>query len=75
MPMTKRDLKKVGLTSLDQLERPIPQGIVCKVKLTLRKDDNGAEFNRVKSFEFLRTDPVEPNPFAPSDEQLDSTEF
>ena len=33
--MTKRNLFKLGVTSPDQLDRPLPQGIVCRVKLAL----------------------------------------
>ncbi len=65
LPMAKRDLGKIGVTSLEQLERPLPQGIRCRVNLTVRRDDNGCEFNRVRSFEVLGIDPPEVNPFAP----------
>ena len=64
--MAKRDLGKIGVQSLDQLERPLPQGIVCAVKLVLRKDDDGTEFNRVKRFDLLRIDVPQPDPFAPT---------
>jgi hypothetical protein len=47
LPMAKRDLAKLGITALDQLEQPCPQGIRCKVKLVLREDDQGAQSNRV----------------------------
>ena len=67
IPMTKRDLLKLGVTSFDQLEQPLPQGIVCRVKLALRRSDDGVEFNRVRSFEMLRIDPPEPDAFAPND--------
>lgn len=64
--MAKRDLGKIGVESLDQLERPLPQGIVCTVKLVLRSDDDGTQFNKVKSFDVLRIEPPKPDPFAPS---------
>ncbi len=64
--MAKRDLGKLGVTSLDQLERPLPQGIRCKVKLTLRRDDDGNESNRVRSFEVIGIDTPQPDPFAPT---------
>ena len=66
LSMTKRDLAKIGVTSLDQLERPLPQGIVCAVKLVLRRDDDGAEFNRVKRFDVLRIESPTPDVFAPT---------
>jgi hypothetical protein len=50
LPMTKRDLLKLGVTSLDMLDRPLPPGIVCDVKVALRVDDDGVERNRVVSF-------------------------
>ena len=50
LPMTKRDLAKLGIKSLDQLDRPLPQGIVCEVTVALRVDDDGTERNRVVSF-------------------------
>jgi len=56
LPMAKRDLAKLGVTDLDQLEQPLPQGIRCKVKLALRREDDGSEFNRVRSFEVIGID-------------------
>jgi hypothetical protein len=50
LPLSKRDLAKLGVTSLDMLERPLPPGFVCDVKLALRVDDDGVERNRVVSF-------------------------
>ena len=66
MPMAKRDLAKLGVQSLDQLERPLPPGIRCKVKLALRRDDNG-EHNRVQLFTVLGIDAPEVDPFAPKE--------
>jgi len=65
LPMAKRDLAKLGITRLDQLETPLPEGIRCKVKLALRKDDDGTEYNRVKHFEVVGIDPPEVDPFTP----------
>jgi hypothetical protein len=50
LPMTKRDLAKFGVKSLDMLDRPLPAGFVCDVKVVLRVDDDGVERNRVVSF-------------------------
>jgi hypothetical protein len=36
------------------LEQPIPQGIRCRVKLAPRRDDNGNEENKVKTFTVIR---------------------
>ena len=67
IPMTKRDLAKLGIASLEQLEQPMPQGIRCAVRVVLRRDDDGIEFNRVHSFAVVSVDPdasVDPD-FAP----------
>jgi hypothetical protein len=53
LPMTKRDLEKIGVTNLEQLEQPLPPGILIKGKLTLRTDDNGNESNRLVRFECI----------------------
>ena len=66
MPMAKRDLGKLGVTSLDQLEKSPPKGIRCRVKLALRKDDDGAERNRVITFEVIGVDAPELDAFAPA---------
>jgi hypothetical protein len=66
MPMSKRDLEKLGVTSLDMLDRPLPAGFVCDVKVALRVDDDGAERNRVVSFTVAEvlTDPTADDDFA-----------
>jgi hypothetical protein len=66
LPMAKRDLAKLGVTALDQLEKPLPPGIRCKVKLVLRRDDDGTEYNRVKTFAVVGIDPPDADPFAPA---------
>jgi len=50
LPMSKRDLAKIGITSLDMLELPLLQGLICEVKVIVRADDDGTERNRVQSF-------------------------
>src|SRR5262249_41520101 len=57
LPMTKRDLAKLGLTRLEQLDEPLPRGLRCRVKVALRTDDNGHQHNRIRSFEVIGTDP------------------
>ena len=66
LPMTKRDLGKLGVTSLDMLDRPLPVGIVCDVKVVLRVDDDGVERNRVVSFDVVEmlADPTGDDDFA-----------
>lgn len=67
LPMAKRDLGKPGVTRLDQLDHPLPPGIQCKVQLTLRRDDNGTEYNQVIHFAVVDIEMPQPDPFAPTD--------
>lgn len=63
MPLAKRDLTKLGVSRLDQLEKPLPARFRCRVKLALRKEDDGTERNRVMRFEVTGAEP--PDAFAP----------
>lgn len=63
LPMTKAALAKLGITSLEDLSKTLPRGIRARVKLTLRAEDNGATYNRVKSFDVTGIEP--PDEFAP----------
>jgi hypothetical protein len=65
LPMAKRDLVKLGITDLDMLDKPLPQGIRVKAKIVLRHDDDGNEHNRVKTFDVVGIDKPEPDAFAP----------
>ncbi|MBL8792768.1 MAG: hypothetical protein JNM56_02570 [Planctomycetia bacterium] len=67
LPLAKRDFAKLGITSLEQLDHPLPAGIRCRVTLALRRDDDGAEQNKVKRFEVIGIDKPEPDAFAPAD--------
>lgn len=69
LAMAKRDLQKIGVTTLDQLEQPVPQGIVCRVKIAQRRSDDGTVFNRVQSFDVLRIEAPTADPFAPGSEE------
>ena len=71
MPATKRDLGKLGVTNLEQLENPLPRFIRCKCKPALRKDDDGTEANRLKSFEVIGIDLPEADAFAPAEQVID----
>jgi hypothetical protein len=64
--LAKRDLGKLGITSLEQLEQPLPEGIIVNAKVALLKGDDGAEFNRIARFDVVGHEPPEPEPFAPS---------
>jgi len=71
LPQAKRDLGKLGVTDLAQLENPLPRFIRVKAKVVLHRDDDGTEYNRVRRFDVLGIDTPEPDEFAPAD---DSTE-
>lgn len=70
LPMTKRDLAKIGVTDLAQLERPLPPGILIRGKLALRRDDDGNEANRLTRFEFAGVEPGDA--FEPQDTGADA---
>jgi len=57
MWITKRDLEKLGLTQLEQLEEPLPSGLVCKVKLSTNCPEGGTKYNYVEDFTVM--DPEE----------------
>ncbi len=67
LSMAKRDLAKLGVQNLDQLDRPLPDGLSVAAKVTLRRGDEGTEFNRVTRFVVVAVDPPAPDPFAPTD--------
>ena len=66
LPQTKRDLAKLGITSPAQMERPLPRWFRCKLTVVLRKDDDGIERNKIRSFEVIGIDKPDADPFAPS---------
>lgn len=67
LPMAKRDLGKLGVQSLEQLEQPLARFIRIKAKLALHRDDDGNEYNRLKRFEVIGIDKPEADEFAPDD--------
>jgi hypothetical protein len=73
MPGTLRDLAKLGVTDLAQLERPLPEGIIVAARVSLRRNDDGSEYNRVSRFDVVAIEPAEPNPFAPGAEPIDGS--
>jgi hypothetical protein len=66
LAMAKRDLAKLGIDRPEQLEQPLPEGIVVAARVTLRRGDDGAEFNRVARFDVVAVEPPTPEPFAPT---------
>jgi hypothetical protein len=65
MAWTKRDLKKLGIDSINQLDDPLPRGIVCRLRVVIRKNDDGTEYNEVRRMEVVRIELPEDDPFAP----------
>jgi len=65
MSMAKRDLARLGITSPQQLEQPVPRWLRCHVVVVLRADDNGIERNAVKTFDVIGKDEPAADPFAP----------
>jgi hypothetical protein len=59
LPLAKRDLLKLGITEFKQLEQALSARFRCRVKLVLRRDDGGAEWNRVDHFEVLDAQKIE----------------
>ena len=68
MPQTKRDMGKLGLFTIEQLENAtVPPGrIRCKVRVSLRTDDDGTQRNRVRGFDVVSVDEPTADPFSPS---------
>jgi len=74
LPLAKRDLAKIGVTDLEQLERPLPAGILIRARIALRKNDQGVEHNRVVRFESAgieQGDAFEP----PTDDDTDAPQL
>ena len=71
MPMTKRDLAKLGVTDFAELEKPLPTVLRVKLHVAVRRDDDGNVFNRVRSFEVLGIDEPEKDAFDISPGQAD----
>jgi hypothetical protein len=69
LPMTKRDLAKIGVKTTEQLEQPLPPGILIRGKLVIHRDDDGNEFNNLKRFECIGVEPGDP--FEPKDDDGD----
>jgi hypothetical protein len=66
LSMTKRDLAKIGVQELQQLEKALPPGILIKGKLALRTDDDGNESNRMVRFDCIGVE--EGDAFEPADD-------
>ena len=67
MAYAKRDLEKLGFTTLDQLKNPIAEQILASIRVAHQISDDGEERNEVKSFVVMERVPKKPDPFAPQD--------
>jgi uncharacterized protein DUF669 len=66
----KRDLARLQIISLDQLDRPLPDGIIVVAKIVLRRNDDRTEYNKVENFKVVAVEPPTPEPFAPKGDGL-----
>jgi hypothetical protein len=65
-----RDLGKLGVESLAQLESPLPAGIVVEANVVLRRGNDGSERNQLRyenPFDVVGTEAEQPDPFAPAE--------
>ena len=72
LPQAKRDLGKLGVSDLVQLEQPLPRYIRVKAKVVLRRDDDGSEYNRVRRFDVIGLDTPQQDEFAPVDDATEA---
>jgi hypothetical protein len=78
VPMAKRDLGKLGVPVDDfdemraHLEQPLPDGIHCRVRLSVRTDDDGRQSNRVQWFTVVAIEGPDRDAFAPDNAEEDS---
>jgi hypothetical protein len=68
LPVAKAELAKLGITSPDQLEQPLPPGLTADVTVVQRADDNGTTFNRVRTFKIVDAD-VPADNFTPDEQR------
>jgi hypothetical protein len=64
-----RDLGKLGIERFEQLDAPLPEGIIVLANVVLRRGDDGTERNELKHtnpFDVVGIEPPAPDPFAPS---------
>ncbi len=81
LPMSRRELAKLGITDPGQLEQPLPARFRLKVRVALRVGDDGLQRNEVRGIvEVLGVEPLveaapeapgghTPDPFAPGSEE------
>jgi hypothetical protein len=65
--ISKRELKKIGITEAEQLKQPFPGGVLAEAVVVRRTSDKGAVFNKVVSLVTL--DNGDPSALAPDDDK------
>lgn len=70
MAMAKRDLLKLGITASEQLKQPLPQGMRCECRITLRTSDSGNKYTDLRSFKVLRVDTLNDPDYPPPQSPL-----
>ena len=65
MPFARPDLGRLGITRLDQIGSALPSRLRCKIDVTVTRNDDGREWNRISRFTVLGADKPEANPCAP----------
>jgi hypothetical protein len=64
------DLSKIGVVRLEQLDSPLPEGIIVEANVVLRRGDDGSEYNELRRtcpFVVVAFEPPAPEPFAPAE--------
>jgi hypothetical protein len=54
LPMTKAQLKLIGITEFDQTQRTLEKRFECQIRVTIERDDDNTERNRVREFKMIR---------------------
>jgi hypothetical protein len=75
LPIARRDLGKLGIERAEQLEQPLPEGIIVMAKVVIHRRDDGAESNVVRRFDVVAVEPPAPDPYAFDEEDLDDGEI
>jgi hypothetical protein len=68
LAMTKRDLAKLGITRPEQLNEPPRPGIIAKVRVALRTEDDGRQYSKVNGFTIVEDAPA-PSVFSPDPDE------
>jgi len=75
MAITKRELAKIGVQQLEQLDSPLPQGIRAAVRVVVNTSDSGTRMNVVKGFNVTGIERPTGDAFEPSADAGAAPEF